>query len=239
MTPCSPASHHSHYSLIVVCRFFESLWIHLSVPGGWRHYIDRWVWLQSEQRAASARSLHLPGNSIQSNRLPVLAPTLTAHISQTPLAALQQHITLSSWRLLPHHTPDASLTNTLSPYLTGKALSLHSEKNSGPMLFREITALHPADHIIRLSILNSKPHWATRQQAIAKTYQMICLLDSWCNLCICNSSFLRFSLKVLFPKATGDSEPISYSGTLLGTLLHATVYLVLDNLLKCTSTDSK
>jgi hypothetical protein len=37
--------------------------------------------------------------------------------------------------------------------------------------------------------------------------------------------------KFLFPKATRGFEPISYSGALLSTLLHATVYMFLHNLL--------
>jgi hypothetical protein len=36
---------------------------------------------------------------------------------------------------------------------------------------------------------------------------------------------LRFSLYVLFPKATRGFEPISYREALLSTLLHATVYV--------------
>jgi hypothetical protein len=36
---------------------------------------------------------------------------------------------------------------------------------------------------------------------------------------------------VLFPKATRGFEPISYRGTLVSTLLHATVYMLLHNLL--------
>jgi hypothetical protein len=38
-------------------------------------------------------------------------------------------------------------------------------------------------------------------------------------------------LEVLFPKATTDLEPISYRAALLSTLLHATVYMFLHNLL--------
>jgi hypothetical protein len=40
-----------------------------------------------------------------------------------------------------------------------------------------------------------------------------------------------FTLSVLFPKATRGLEPISYSGVLLTTLLHATVYMFLHKLL--------
>jgi hypothetical protein len=35
----------------------------------------------------------------------------------------------------------------------------------------------------------------------------------------------------LFPKATRGFEPVSYRGALLSTLLHATVYMFLQNLL--------
>jgi ribosomal protein L32E len=36
---------------------------------------------------------------------------------------------------------------------------------------------------------------------------------------------------MLFPKATRGLEPIGYRGALLSTLLHATVYMFLHNLL--------
>jgi hypothetical protein len=38
-------------------------------------------------------------------------------------------------------------------------------------------------------------------------------------------------LQFLFPKATRGLEPISYRGVLVSTLLHATVYVFLHNLL--------
>jgi hypothetical protein len=78
---------------------------------------------------------------------------------------------------------------------------------------------------------NSKPNWATRQQAIAtkpakwSAYQIPSVIVASVIL------VLRFSLQVLFPKATKGLEPVSYRGVLVSTLLHATVYMFLHNLL--------
>jgi hypothetical protein len=69
--------------------------------------------------------------------------------------------------------------------------------------------------------LNSKPHWATRQQAIAKTpakwyvYQIPSVIVVFVILV-----FKVYFVKFLFPKATRGFEPISYRGALLSTLLH-------------------
>jgi hypothetical protein len=41
----------------------------------------------------------------------------------------------------------------------------------------------------------------------------------------------KFKSEVLLPKATRGLEPISYRGLLLSTLLHASVYMFLNNLL--------
>jgi hypothetical protein len=43
--------------------------------------------------------------------------------------------------------------------------------------------------------------------------------------------FVILVCKFLFPKAIRGFEPISYRGALLSTLLHATVYMILHNLL--------
>jgi hypothetical protein len=46
-----------------------------------------------------------------------------------------------------------------------------------------------------------------------------------------NVIWLSIVCKLLFPKATRGFEPISYRGTPMSTLLHATVYMFLHNLL--------
>jgi hypothetical protein len=81
--------------------FLWITWIHLSVPGDEKHNLDRWFWLQSEQRAAPARSLRLPRNSIRSNRLSVVR-TPPVLITQPPSPTAAVGI-VSSWRLLPVH----------------------------------------------------------------------------------------------------------------------------------------
>jgi hypothetical protein len=77
-----------------------------------------------------------------------------------------------------------------------------------------------------------QPLWATRQQAIAETpakwsaYQIRSVIVVFVVLV-----FKGLVCKFLFPKATRGFEPISYRGVLLSTLLHATVYMFLHNLL--------
>jgi hypothetical protein len=53
------------------------------------------------------------------------------------------------------------------------------------------------------------------------------------------STLINYLLAFLyFPKATRDLEPISYTGALLSTRLHAIVYVYTQSA-ECTSTDCK
>jgi hypothetical protein len=54
---------------------------------------------------------------------------------------------------------------------------------------------------------------------------------AYCSVRDSTHALPKFKSEVLFPKATRGPKPISYRGVLVSTLLHASVYMFLNNLL--------